>query len=76
MSMTQWAGGVVLAPLAGGGGLGAGKFLELVVGLLSSLLGWTPHPGLRDVMGLFRLVGAPPRPPPLPPQTHAYCFLL
>ena len=43
MSMTQWAGGVVLAPLASRGGLGAGKFLELVVGFLSSLLGLT-HP--------------------------------
>ena len=63
VSMTQWAGGVVLAPLAGGGGLGAGKFLELVVGLLSSLLGWTPPPWSQRCDGAL-LPGGGSTPPP------------
>ena len=63
--MTQWAGGVVLAPLASAGGLGAGKFLELVVGFLSSLLGRT-HPPWSQRCDRALLPGGGSNHPPQP----------
>ena len=76
VSMTQWAGGVVLAPLASAGGLGAGKFLELVVGFLSSLLGRT-HPPWSQRCDRALLPGGgsnhPPNPAPRRPMPIASC---
>ena len=67
VSMTQWAGGVVLAPLASAGGLGAGKFWSWWWAFCPPCWAGPTHPGLRDVIGLFCLAGAPTTPPTPPP---------